>query len=178
MRTPGRLDALNWPVRLGQVAPILAGLVLIGLQLVGAFIGLDESSLWVDELYTAWTINTPDWPTAWSQMLMDVHPPVYSMLLRAWVSLVGFSDVNLRAFSALTAGLAIIVMILGTRRFLSLEARILTSVIAVTSSLWIEQSQNARMYGWALLIASILVVLTIGMADRAKRAAPSSTTGL
>lgn len=152
--------------RLVFISAFTAGFAVLAAQIVGAFVGLDASGFWADELVTVWIVDTPDWPTAWDHILKDVHPPVYSLALRAWSSAFGLNEVGLRSFSAACASLAVAVLLFGPRQQLPLRARLLAATLAVSSSFWLEQSQNARMYGLGMLEGSILAVLLLTQHDR------------
>jgi hypothetical protein len=46
--------------------------------LIGAFFGLDSSSFWIDELFTAWVVKGDDGLSGvLTRALTDLHPPIY-----------------------------------------------------------------------------------------------------
>src|SRR5215210_326575 len=51
-------------------------------------------SIWLDELWSIRLILNGDDPV--ELLLRDVHPPLYSLLMFAWVGLVGSSEVVIR----------------------------------------------------------------------------------
>jgi hypothetical protein len=130
--------------------------------LIGAFIGLQVSSFWTDELITAWVIGADNSvPHMLGRALTDVHPPIYYTLSFAYSQLAGHSDAALRLLSALLACAAIIVFTAATGRAFSLPARLFGAAMATGSSFWFYQSQNARDYTLCLVIGSILLAISI-----------------
>ena len=136
--------------------------------LIGAFVGLEASSFWTDELFTAWVVGADN---NISHMLgravTDVHPPVYYGLIFLFAQVAGHSDAALRLFSALCACGAIIVFVAATRRTFSLPGRLFAAAMATGSIFWFDQSQNARDYSLCLLIGGGLLALSLRvLADR------------
>jgi hypothetical protein len=148
-----------------QLGTAILGLaVCIGL--VGAWIGLSTSSLWIDELFTHWVVVGDGVPgTVFSRLATDVHPPLYYLSVFLFTRAAGTSDAALRAFSALCACGAIVVFILGTTRFFSLGARLFAAAIAVSSHFWFYQAQNARDYSLSLLLGAAILSLALRCLD-------------
>lgn len=144
--------------------------VLVGL--VGAFVGLGVSSLWVDELFTAWVVGADgNAAKALDRALQDVHPPFYYLSLFAYSLPFGASDVALRSFSAIAAVSAIGVFVFGCASTFSLNGRLFGAAIATGSSYWFIQAQNARSYALALLLGAGILALSLSLLRR-KEAPP------
>jgi hypothetical protein len=50
-------------------------LELVSSQLIYAFVGLDASSLWIDELWTGWLVLPSDGPESWPDLLRTYIRP-------------------------------------------------------------------------------------------------------
>jgi 4-amino-4-deoxy-L-arabinose transferase-like glycosyltransferase len=150
----------------------LALAALIGLA--GAWVGLDASSLWMDELFTRWVVTGDGaGDTLLQRIGTDVHPPLYYLLIAAWSAVFGASDMALRTFSAALGCAAILIFTLGTARVFSLRARLFAAALATCSGFWFFQAQNARDYTLSLVLVSI--VLALGLRLLAERDSPKST---
>ncbi|WP_158545074.1 glycosyltransferase family 39 protein [Dyella monticola] len=125
---------------------------------VFAFIGLSSSSFWADELYTMQVVDHHlGLGEVFRRVLADVHPPLYDFFLYAWIELAGTREWVVRLPSALLAVLSVAVFALSTRRRLSATAIAFACAVAATSTFWYEQAQNARNYGLAIFLSSLLL---------------------
>jgi hypothetical protein len=116
---------------------------LVGL--VGAFVGLTASSLWIDELFTTWVIgDDSSLANVASRALTDSNPPLYYFIVFFFTRAFGDSDATFRVFSAICASAAILVLVCATARSFSLPARLFAAALATASTFWFAQSQNAR----------------------------------
>ena len=106
---------------------------LCAIGLLGAFVGLNASGLWGDELFSSWMVDGSSFSEQLRRMFTDVHPPLYYLLLVGWTRLAGTSDAAYRLLSAFCACGAILVFIRGTRGYLSLTARMFAGALAVAS---------------------------------------------
>jgi hypothetical protein len=149
------------------VATVSFALVcLIGVA--GAFVGLTVSSLWGDELWTAWTLGVDgSFHNSAARMAADDIPPGYYVALFGFCRLFGFSDFSLRLFSALCGAASIGVFIASLGKRFSLTARLFGAAMAVTSEIWFYQAQNARPYTLAFLLGVVSLGLCLRLlADR------------
>jgi len=154
------------PLRLLTI--LLAVPVVVGL--IGAFIGLDRSSFWYDELFTAWVTKADRNPAhVFSRILTDLHPPVYYFSTYLYSLIFGSGDGALRSYSALAACGAAVVMIVGTRRVLSLNGRLLAAGLMVGSRYWFYMAQNARSYALCLLIGALMLWLAVSLLSSDRR---------
>lgn len=135
---------------------VLQALILIAC--VWAFVGLDVSSYWIDELFTEFLLQQPDPWSLFQASLKDTHPPIYYLVAQGWRALVGPGEAPLRALSALCAVGAVGVLYFGLRGVASPLARAFICALAVGSKVWFGQSQNARMYAMGLLFGSVFLV--------------------
>ena len=129
--------------------------------LVALFVGvrvwrLDASCLWFDEvfsLHTAWH----GWRALFEFVALDlVHPPLYYLLLKGWLALVGDGAAVwwLRLLTVLTATAGVVPFLLLCR-----ELRVRDSAARLAFLLWavngylIQHAQQLRMYSLLLLFA-------------------------
>ncbi len=151
---------------------LLALAVVVGLT--GAFVQLDRSSLWYDELFTAWVTTADANPLeVWHRITTDLHPPVYYVTTYIWSLLFGVGDAGLRSYSAVCAVGAVLVLFFGLRPVLSRQGRLVAAALATGSRDWFYMAQNARSYALCLLLGALLIWLTVEvLRDRGARRWP------
>ncbi|UAJ08994.1 glycosyltransferase family 39 protein [Glacieibacterium megasporae] len=153
----------------------LAAAVAVGLA--GAFIGLNVSSLWADELFTFWVVGDDhSAAAALARAQSDIHPPLYYMSAFLVTEIFGRSPVVLRAFSAILGVTAIPLFYYVTRKTYSIPARLVAMTIAVSSWFWVNQTQNARSYGLCLLIATAVYGAALALVARERDGRPVGWT--
>ena len=142
--------------------------------LLGAFVGLETRSLWLDELYTAGIVEPIGRAgDLWTRIAGDLNSPLYFIVLFVYSKLAGTSDAALRGFSALCACGAVLIFVTATRRSFSLLARLFGSAMATGSVYWFVQSQNARNYALALLVGAGILALCLALLEEARRREPA-----
>lgn len=156
LRAPARWQALVF----GLIALIAC---------VGAFMGLSNSGLWIDELFTVHLIHHDGGLSeVFRRQLADTHPPLYPFFLYVWSRLTGLSEWALRLPSAIFAVLALGIFAVGTRRVLSPTAIAFACAVAGVSAFWFNQSQNARSYALCMALAAGLLSMAIAFRRRAR----------
>ncbi|NWA29540.1 glycosyltransferase family 39 protein [Pseudomonas gingeri] len=136
---------------------------LIALMLLAVALRLYEltaSAIWGDE---GSSVLLAQFPLAgiWSHASHDVHPPLYFMLLHAWIGLFGDSILSIRMMSAVPG---VITVLLGTwlaHLVASRRATVLTCLLLTLLPTAVRYSQEIRMYslmGVWLLGATIALV--------------------
>ncbi|HWE99707.1 MAG TPA: glycosyltransferase family 39 protein [Caulobacteraceae bacterium] len=139
--------------------------------LAWAFVGLDGRGFWIDELFTRFVVDAQGGLAGvWRRALSDTQPPAYYLLLYGWTQVFGRSETALRSFSAVCASGAIGVWLAGSRGVFSRPARLFAAAVGAVSPFWFLQAQNARNYGLAMLLVSLVGVLAM-RAHRADRQA-------
>ncbi|NIN65090.1 MAG: hypothetical protein GTO63_10385 [Anaerolineae bacterium] len=134
-----------WPEHHRLMLPIL----LLAFLLRVAY--LDAQSLWWDEAFSV-TISSMDLSSLLDAALDDrVHPPLYYLVLRFWLSL-GQSEFVLRALSAVTGVLAVACMfpmasVVGDRRL-----GVMSALALAICPLHIWYSQEVRMYSLSIFL--------------------------
>jgi len=132
-------------------------ILLLGLLLRLIAIG---QSFWLDEAIGA--IAARDYSFAkifTSFLLIDNHPPLYSLLLKFWTSIFSYSELSLRLPSILF-GVATIFITYKIAEKIFENRKISLSVAAflTTSQFHIYYSQEARMYSMAAFFASLAIL--------------------
>lgn len=155
-------DRVGGPKPTSHAAPgmLLGGILLLAAGLRFALIG--QHSLWSDEIFVVWITRF-----AWRDLLhivgaVDFHPPLYYLLMKAWIGVAGSGEVALRIPSAvasvLTVGLTYALM----RRVASLQVSLLGAFLLSVSPFHIMAAQEARMYS---LAGALVVGSTWAIAD-------------
>jgi hypothetical protein len=143
-------------------------LALVSSQMIYAFVGLDASSLWIDELWTGWLILPSDGPGILVRSITDVHPPFYYLVVHLWTMLFGPTDIVMRSFSAVCAALTLVALIALAPKRIGVAGRLFAGAVAATSPQWLEQSQNARMYALGFLLGLWLALTALRALSEAR----------
>jgi uncharacterized membrane protein len=109
--------------------------------------------LWLDEAYSFLLATTPEWfgPAT----LSNNTPPLYHVLLRGWMAVVGDSEAGLRLLSALFGTLFVVAVIWGGRLLFTPTVGLWSGGVAAVSPLHVFYSQEARTY--ALLALTVML---------------------
>ncbi len=143
--------------------------VTIAVGLLFAFVQIERSSFWYDELFTGWVTRGGGLQDVTARALSDVHPPLYYLSAHLWDQLFGDNDGGLRSFSAVAAVLACLVILFGLRRDIPLFARLVAAGLMVGSRYWFYMAQNARAYALCLLVGAGLVWLAARILKASRR---------
>jgi mannosyltransferase len=139
---------------------VVAALLSIAVPL--RLVGLTES-LWFDELGATWY-----WlhPTVFhTSVVVDAHPPLFSLYMRGWIGLFDDSEISVR-LPALLFGLASIVLLyVVSREYLGDSWAVLPPALLAVSPVHIWYSQEARSYS-ALLFVTLLSFLAYSRTRR------------
>ncbi|MGE3819528.1 MAG: glycosyltransferase family 39 protein [Isosphaeraceae bacterium] len=170
----------------GQRGIILRGgfLVPAGLAVLAAcarFHDLGRLSLWYDEVVTMTLARTPG-PAALVRELGAIdatRAPAHPLILQAWLTVLGPSDLAGRAFSALCGVLTVaMVYRLGRRHLADRRAAAWAAALSVASPLMVYYSREARMYGWLTLVTCLAWDASLSRGVRARGIAPTLRGGL
>ena len=159
-RTPGRT--------VERLRSVDARLALLPIMVVGAIVrfdGIGSKSIWQDEAFSIRMakLSPPDMIAQLRDL--DLHPPLYYLLLHYWIDLVGDSEAAVRSLSALV-GLATVLAIYKIGSLLSgRSVGLLASLLVSLSAMDVWYSRTARMY--ALL--ALLTVLSFHFLVRLAR---------
>lgn len=162
-----------------KVISLLFCIIILGTLL--RFYGLDNQSLWLDELSSQVRSNQKNLSEVINRNVRsDVHPPGYQILLYFVEKYIGDSESALRLPSAISGALSIfIIFLLGVRLYSYKEGLIASMLIAVS---WcpIFYSQEARSYSLLLLfslLATYFWILLIKALDEESKLSCYSTVG-
>ena len=129
----------------------------IALLLIGLFIGLSLATVgrfspWLDESYSA-TLIESSYSDIIRRTALDVHPPLYYLLLKTWSEAFGSSVVALRLFSLFCMTNAIVIAWRMFRRWYGRQRGLLALAGMSVGPFLIRYSQETRMYGLGALLA-------------------------
>ena len=117
-------------------------------------------SYWSDEAFTVATVNL-DWLSMFRDwMIPDTAPPLYSVVLKIWVSVFGSSEITTRAFSLLCVSISLVVLALASWKK-GLVAFYASILFLGTAPFFSRYGQESRNYGLVLLLASVSVSLLL-----------------
>lgn len=140
------------PERGPEVRPLVAAAVAVAL-LVG-FFRLSHPGLWIDEIYTArWTALPL--PALLDALRADLHPPLYFVLERAVVGLLGNDEAGLRALSALAMAGTVALSFWAFRPQLGDRVAAGAAWMLVLSPQFVLYGRMARYYAFAALVATL-----------------------
>jgi mannosyltransferase len=140
---------MNWR----QWLPIAS---VLALAAVVRFHGIGDQPLWLDEGYSWWDARQ-SLADLWHLVPQcDPHPPLYFLLLKAWVSVFGDKTEALRALSALLGVSTTLVMVLAGRSISPLVGVVAGLMFALTP-FQIEFAREARPYALLCFGAAMLL---------------------
>jgi glycosyltransferase involved in cell wall biosynthesis len=146
----------------------LLGLHLVASTAIIGWVGARQS-IWFDEAYSAALIRKPIGKLIHFTGL-DVHPPLYYLLLKGWAALFGHSELALRSLSMIAGLAAGVVGILLVRKLFSTRAAALAIPFVTFAPFLLRFYIEARMYALASLICiSATYVLVCALETTAKR---------
>lgn len=127
---------------------------MVALALCLRLYGIHRHEVWHDEAISFHMATHSDWLQS---ARLGSHPPLYYLLLRAWVPIAGSSPTALRLPSAIFGTLSIFVLIGLGREVFNREVGLWAGAFATIAPIHIYYSQEARNY--ALLILVLLLTL-------------------
>lgn len=131
--------------------PLLALLVVF--LLVSS--GLTRESLWYDEARSMWVVRPAGPIDVLSRLDHDVHPPLYFLLLDAWVALVGESAYAARVLSTAFAMLGLAATYAVGKRLFDHWMALMAMVILGTAGIYVYYAREARMYSLMLCLGAL-----------------------
>lgn len=120
-------------------------------------------ALWHDEAFSALYLRYP-WPEMMQRIALDVHPPLYYLILRLWSYLAGDSLLSLRLLSIVFGVLTVWAIYLFVRTaFQSKILALLAALLLAVNPFQIQYALEARMY----TLGTFLVALSSYFLTRA-----------
>ena len=153
---PRRLRSL----RLAYVAVFALG---VSLLLIGAF----HPNIWYDESYSV-ALARWDWADIWRLDALDVHPPLYYLLLHAVHLCFGDSVLVYRLFSAVgMVATAALGPVLVRRLWGDAEGLVFSALILLLPNFQ-HMAWQIRMYSWTVFAATLCFLLAVRIARAAR----------
>lgn len=117
---------------------------------------LDAQPLWWDEGYSVFFATEP--LTRLVELTsLDIHPPLYYVLLKAWFALVGVGALQARLLSVVLGVLAVPLMWRVARRLFGWDDALLATALLATAPFHVYYSQEVRMYALFMLLTLLAV---------------------
>lgn len=136
-------------------------LVVIGLLvLIGFFIGaisLDAQSLWRDEVDALRFATAPRAELLASFLRPGWNGPLYHLMLRGWISLIGTSEYGMRFFSLVFGLLSVPLIYALGRRLFNPSTGVIAAVLTMGSPYLIWYNQEVKMYTLVLTLALLAI---------------------
>lgn len=126
---------------------------------------LGHSSLWVDEIITWYSVQNVA-PSLRTLLHEDVHGPLYSLLLTAWMHVAGDGEWALRFPSVVFGTLLVPAIAWFAGRWLGREARVPAAWLAAGAPFLVWYGQEARNYSLLILCVTVGGALLLGMRER------------
>jgi len=135
---------------------LLAALFILGLWL--RIFELSRKPLWLDEASSYFMTSQSHIADVWTAAFNDHHAPLYFIVL--WiVRMAGTDEFWLRMPAAVAGALTIIVVFLLAKELAGEETALIAAALFAVSPYHILYSQEARMYGMAVLFVSLAAYL-------------------
>lgn len=142
---------------LKNLVPIIFFITLI-LGIMSRVNLLNNTDIWYDEAFTGLVVKE-DLGGILSIIAQDrVHPPLYYLLLKGWVTVLGNSELTLKLFSLVFGITLIITAYVLLRKFINSKAALIASGIFSLSPFFIQYSIEARSY---IMLALEVLIATI-----------------
>lgn len=126
--------------------------------------GIGATDVWLDEA-NSWSVARLPWGAMMDNLRSSPLGPLYFVLLKLWMLLVGDSEAALRTPSLIASVLVIpVTYIIGVRAF-SRQAALLGVVLLTLSPLQLYFAQEARMYMLLTLFAALYFVTYLRWRD-------------
>ncbi len=145
---------------ISRTAKIAAFAIVIVVFAAIRFWGLTASCLWFDEIFGVHAA-THSWNSILSFVALDlIHPPLFYILLKIWISIGGEGLLWLRLFPVIFSILAVIPFIALCRELkLSFWTQLLALFIFAINGSLIKYAQEVRMYSLLLFVSLISIWL-------------------
>jgi len=110
--------------------------------------GIGSRSLWGDEAYSLAMVDQGAGRILTASLLggVDVHPPLYYLLLKGWLAVFGNGDMAARSLSLVFGCLAVVGICLLGRQLLGRSAGLAAGLIAAISPCFVQSGGEVRMY--------------------------------
>src|SRR3989338_2895946 len=121
-------------------------------------------SVWFDEGYSIMVAQRPVHELI-GLTAVDAHPPLYYMYLKVWASVFGWSELSLRASSAIVGAIAVFFMLLIVRKLFSTKTALVTCFFVVAAPFLLRYDYEIRMYALVTCIGMIATWVMLRASD-------------
>ncbi|HEX7630224.1 MAG TPA: glycosyltransferase family 39 protein [Candidatus Methylomirabilis sp.] len=143
-----RVDRSSWKTLLLASVPLAVLAAGFALRIYH----LGESSVWIDEANTV-RIARMGFADMIGALSRDSSPPLYYLLLRSWMFLLGEGPIAIRLLSVLFGVILIGSVFVVGRRFFSYRTGVVAAILMAVAPAQILHSQQCRMYTLLPLLA-------------------------
>ncbi len=127
---------------------------------------LGHNSIWFDEAYVAKVALSPWQAIPAVLRTAEFHPPLYYLLMKAWITVTGLQEATLRFPSACFGVLTVLLTYALMRRISTHAVSLLSAGLVAVSPFAVMAGQNARMY---TMLGALAVGSTVLLADSVER---------
>jgi 4-amino-4-deoxy-L-arabinose transferase-like glycosyltransferase len=124
------------------------------------FYHLDGYGLWSDEFVTLMIVLKSSWLELIRTcfQIPQPMPPLYFLLDRLFVDLLGPNETSLRLLSAFSSALVVYFVFAIGRMLFDFEVGVFAALLCAVNSIQIVYAQNARPYAFCLLLSTISIL--------------------
>ncbi len=133
-----------------------AVLCILAVGIAVRFLALGQQSFWHDEIHSVTTARG-EAGTSLADAVFNAHGPLYLVLLRGWMHVVGHTETQIRILSALLGSIGLLLFYRMTLRLAGRTVGIIGLVILACSPFYLWYSQEARNYV-LLFVTGLLAV--------------------
>ncbi len=140
--------------------------VILVVAAILRLVNLDQS-LWLDEainVNVARSLSFKELVLNYSPS--DFHPPLFHLILRAWILIFGSSEIAARVPSVILGVATVFVTYLIGKKLFETKTALVAATLIATAPLHIYYSQEARMYMLAAFLASLSVYFFISILEK------------
>jgi len=147
---------MNDDIKLEELAPWIA----LILTLVGGLLRIlyiAKNGLWLDEAFSVWLASQDPGEMLGWMLKIDQHPPLYYLLLHAWIADFGDTPYYVRLLSALFGTAAIPMLYLTGKRLSGPVMGLAAAALLAFSPFNLYYAQEARMYTLLAFNAAVAI---------------------
>ncbi|WP_190972965.1 glycosyltransferase family 39 protein [Bifidobacterium rousetti] len=165
IKNAGSTDGV-YAIAIRHLFPTLAVCCALATIVLSWLMGRNQS-LWFDEQYSLILASRPV-PELITLTAVDAHPPLYYLLLKAWMLVVGDNVALLRLPNCVCLGLAVFVLIMLMRDLFGDRAAAACMPMLVCGGFMLRYGYELRMYSPAMLLAvagTAMLIRAVGLIE-------------
>ncbi len=153
-----RLGKLGLSIASTAKSPLILFLLVLLVSAICKLSALNSRELWLDETYSAFVAHLP-FAELPRHLAGEYNPPLFYLLLWAWVRVVGDAQAQLRLFSVVLNLCSILGMYVLARRILGTRIGSLAAVLFAFSPMLFVYSLEVRNYMLTILVFVGLLIV-------------------